>query len=941
MATSIEVEEFFEGWKDWRVVTFAWSMIVEIVRAKRPQSRGGDWMRFGRGREGLSALHGAIAATVVMAAASSAMAQGVAHDFNLPPGDLADALRQIGDVSEIQLLFSPALVAGRRSSAVRGRYSVEEALKVVLARTDLSYRKTAAGVVVIVREPVPRTLPSKPAFPAASRGADNEPIVGLEAVTVTSAKRAVSLQHAPMSVAAITNATLERAGVSNFEDLIKVAPSLTISKTTQPGNNSISVRGAGTYAYSIATEPSVVVVVDDVPQAFQAMAFTALTDIQQVEVLRGPQSTLFGKASSAGVIFITTQPAADTFAARIETLVTDDHEQRLQAMVTGPLGAEVKARLAASYSAYRGNVFNLTTGEWLNGQSDFNLRAKVVWTPVSQWSVTLSPYFTRTLASCCVSAPVEVSPGATFGLAAIPRAVVLKDLNPAPGNHFTRMDVNARGNATNFGSGLRVERATPAGWRLTSVTSIDDYYLYDRQDTDGSDFDYSTVAPGAPIGGSGNGGYFKINSFSQELRLNSPPQARLGYVAGVYYGQTRSRRDFTRGSNTLGDFNGLPGLPATNSIAYSRYVSRAYSESLAAFGQGAFALDDRTSLQAGLRVSRESIGYTFEDLGNHVAYGAPRCSGQSPTVPIRTCNHDTAVTGRVGLERNIGPGLTGFAAYSTGYKGMAYDLTSTLTIRAPLTTGPWSGIPTADAIAAAQPVAPETVTNSEIGLRAVLADRRLTWNLTLYREVFEGFQAQSRDEAAGVNALNSVGQVVARGVESEFSAKLTPRLSLNGAMAYSRAIMERFEGASCYVGQTLAEGCVDGRQNLSGRTLFNAPRWSLHLNAFYQRPLGDDWTVFGAAGYRWKSRVFYSLLQDPDSVEPSYGLADVSVGLSNHRWKITAFVSNVFDQSFALTRGRDLQWNFNTSASPPIKAVNWKPARDSGRHAGLRVAIDY
>ena len=898
-------------------------------------------MNWGAHRAGGLIARGVLAAVVAMAGASSVAAQGIAHDFDMAPADLADALRRVGDRSGIQLLFAPDLVAGRRSPALRGRHSLDEALRIVLSRSGLTYRRTAAGVVVIVRaDPPPRVHAPRPAS-APAPVLDDDPVVGLDSVTVISAKRAVSLQHAPMSVQAITAEALGRAGVHDFEDLVKVAPSLTISKTTQPGNNSINVRGIGTYAYSIATEPSVVVVIDDVPQAFQAMAFTALTDIQQVEVLRGPQSTLFGKSSSAGVVFITTQPAGDTFAGRVETLVTDDHEQRLQAMMTGPLGRDLKARLAVGYSDYRGNVFNLATGQWLNGQSDLNLRAKLVWTPGPDGSVTLSPYFTRTLASCCVGADVEISEGATFGRDNLPRAVILKDITPGPGNHFARLDVNARGNATNYGSGLRIERATRGGGRLTSVSSADHYYLYDRQDTDASDFDFSTVAPRAPIGGSGNGGYFEIDSVSQELRFNAPSGARFAYVGGVYYGQTRSRRYFVRGSNTLGDFNGLPNLPSTNSTAYSRYTSSAKAESLAAFGQGSLAINDRTALQAGLRLSREKISYSFEDLGNGVVYGVPRCSRQSPSLPIRTCNTDTAVTGRIGLETELARGVTAFAAYSTGYKGMAYDLTSTLTTRTPLAGGPFAGIPIADAVAAQQPVAPETVVNVEAGLRAVLIDRRLTWNLTVYREVFEGFQAQSRDDLTGVNILNSVGHVTAQGVESEFSAKLTSRLGLNGALAYSRAIMDRFENANCYVDQTVAEGCVGGRQDLSGKTLFNAPRWSLQVSAFYEAPLGGDWALFGAAGFRWRSRVLYSLLQDPDSVEPAYGLADLSIGVRNPRWKVTAFVNNVFDQSFAVTRGRDVQWNIDPSAAVPINAVHWKPARESGRHVGLRVSIDY
>jgi iron complex outermembrane recepter protein len=123
---------------------------------------------------------------------------------------------------------------------------------------------------------------------------------GLAEVVVTANKRSESIQNVAASVMAVTSETLERANVHTFDDLVNVVPDVTISKTTQPANNSINIRGIGTYAYSIATQPATVVIVDDIPQSFQAQAFTSLADVQQVEVLRGPQTTLLGKSSGAG-----------------------------------------------------------------------------------------------------------------------------------------------------------------------------------------------------------------------------------------------------------------------------------------------------------------------------------------------------------------------------------------------------------------------------------------------------------------------------------------------------------------------------------------------------------------------------------------------------------------------------------------------------------------
>jgi iron complex outermembrane receptor protein len=204
---------------------------------------------------------------------------------------------------------------------------------------------------------------------------------GLAEVVVTANKRAESIQDVPASVMAVTSETLERANVRTFDDLENVVPDLTISKTTQPANNSINIRGIGTYAYSIATQPATVVVVDDVPQAFQAQAFTSLADLQQVEVLRGPQSTLFGKSSTAGAVNITTRGPSDTFTGLANVMGTSDGEKVVQASLSGPISDTLKYRISAGYDNYKGSLHNLTTGSWIDGHADQTVRGKLVWQP--------------------------------------------------------------------------------------------------------------------------------------------------------------------------------------------------------------------------------------------------------------------------------------------------------------------------------------------------------------------------------------------------------------------------------------------------------------------------------------------------------------------------------------------------------------------------------
>jgi iron complex outermembrane receptor protein len=864
--------------------------------------------------------------------------------YDISARSLSDALELFARQSNAQLLFSPSLVQGRRSKTLKGQYDPETALRILLDGSGLTYKRSASNVLLVTPAPAPLPAPEPVKTPVAPPAAGlmvaavrEEP---LDEIVITGFKRLERNQGAPASVLVATAANMDGLGVRDFDDIVKIAPSVTITKTSQPANNSINIRGIGTYAYSIATEASVAVVVDDVPQAFQAAAFSALVDVQQVEVLRGPQNTLFGKSASAGVINITTQPATDVPTGRLEVVGTSDGEQRLQGTVSGPINNRLKFRIAGNFSTYRGNVYNLATQHWLNGQSDSTMRGKLVWTPTDAVTVTLSPYITRTLSSCCAGAETFVSPGVTYGKSNEPQSEILAGITVGENNRLTRMDVDARGDAVDYGTGLKIVRKIK-GISLASITSYDRYSLIDMQDTDSSDFDFSKVAPAAPKGGSANGGWFKINSVTQEFRVTSPDSGRLKYVTGLFYSRTHAQRYFVRGSNDLGDYNGLPFLPTTNSTTYAAYLSQAWATNYAVFGQATYDLTARWGAIGGLRINRENIRYTFRDIGNNVAFGDPPCSTQSPTVAIETCNGDTSVTGRAGLLYHFAPDVMGFVTYGRGYKGMAYDLTSTLTMRAPLTSGPLKGVPIGDAVAAKQPISPERVDNYEMGLKSAFFDHHLVWNTTVFYESFKGFQAQSRDGVTGQNVLNSIGQVTSKGVESELAARVGPRLTINASVAYNQATMDNFPNANCYTAQTAAQGCVGGVQDLSGKPLFNAPEWNFSGNATYEVPLKRGWTGFGTIAARWQSSVIFNLLQDPDSVQKAYGIVNLSAGMRNECWKLTLFVNNLFDQRYALTRGRDTQWNINQLTSPPTDAATWKPGRDSARYVGLRLSASY
>ncbi|HWU02580.1 MAG TPA: TonB-dependent receptor plug domain-containing protein, partial [Novosphingobium sp.] len=193
---------------------------------------------------------------------------------------------------------------------------------------------SAIGALALAHQAQAQTAPA--ATPqAAPQAAEATPAIA--DIVVTATRRAERLQDVPVSVTAVTSALLARQNVRDINDLPKLVPGLTLNYGSQPGNNSINLRGIGTLTNGIAVESDVAIVIDDVPLGFQAQAFKDLVDIERVEVLKGPQSTLFGKSAIAGVLNISTQQPTDTLTGRVTALVTDDHEWRVGGTIAGPL----------------------------------------------------------------------------------------------------------------------------------------------------------------------------------------------------------------------------------------------------------------------------------------------------------------------------------------------------------------------------------------------------------------------------------------------------------------------------------------------------------------------------------------------------------------------------------------------------------------------------
>ena len=735
---------------------------------------------------------------------------------------------------------------------------------------------------------------------AALQGWAAEPLV-IEEIVVTATKRAESVQDIPVAVNAVDQATIEALNIDEFTDITRISPSLTINQGDWATNSGFNLRGIGTNVFSINIEPSVAIIIDDVPLVRSAQAFSDLLDIERIEVLRGPQSTLFGKSASAGVVNVTTQSPGEEFNAAFRAGITDDEETSVSATVGGPLADTLGFRLSGFYkNRDDGHIDNLFDGAELNGNESAGARGKLVWDISDTVIATFRGEWSESESTCCTRPYRNVPAGAAF-LGAIPSVAVLGNLLPSETNDEVSVDDPTLTESDSWAAGARFSIGL-GEFELLSITSYDEWDYDVSTDVDGTSFDLlAAFTGGALSGGLVQGGGFQLESLSHEFRLLSPASEKFEYILGLYYSDIDYDRDFMRGPLFGAD-----------------WIAETGTEQIAAYGQGTYSISDRTDVIFGLRLNREKVSHVFDNALSGLSF-----SGSDT---------DTAVPGKIGVQHYLNDDVMLFATYSIGYKGQGYDISSSFNQN------------TSD-----NPVGSEDSEAFEIGMKATFLDGRLQFNPTAFFARYDDFQAQQARIVGGVIELGiaNVGELETAGVEIDFQALLTENLRLVGGVAFVDAQIREFSGADCYVGQTAAEGCLEildaagmgignFAQDLAGKDLNNSPDFKATISAEYRLPLESlPFNGFVNLSYQWQDQVNFSLLGDPGSVQEGYGLTNLSAGITHPegRYSATFFVNNLFDEEFAVGIANvGGLWG-----GTPVHIQNYP--REANRYVGLRVGF--
>jgi iron complex outermembrane receptor protein len=622
--------------------------------------------------------------------------------------------------------------------------------------------------------------------------------IQLQEVVVTAQKREQTLQDVPISVQVLGEQKLEAAQFKGVENIESVSPSVTFARHYHPAAHNVTIRGIGTQVSADGgyIQQSVIVSLDGIPASRAAGFWTELPDVQRIEVLRGPQGTLFGKNATSGVINIPTKGPSDQLGAQIEASAADDTGMGVSATMTGPIGP-ASSRLTLWHNRHEGWGKNYGSAPhdigWLRS---YGARGKLGFdlTPAAHVLLTAGGSQIRTNNQWFLAGANDSgAPGQHQSEILYPVVV---------GPHNDEVNINS----DPFAQTKTAMASAQVNWKLTdqielvSLTSYTDFRIKYRTDVDQNDLPFVPASTQlfALISWPDARTLQYGHEATQELRLQGTHE-RLTWTAGVFYSDYKEMFDTNQQQMTI-----------TTPVPTRRYRHVNYENvSSAVFADGEFKVTDAITAFGGVRYTHEHFDYDYLR------------DNSTPTTtilfgPWKGTASDTGWAARAGARWDVNHDVNVYAMWSKGYKGPALDLSDQLRTPNPL-------VPAEDA------------DSYEVGMKSMLLDRRMRLNLALFRTEISNFQAFKIIPPIGTQ-LVTAGDVRSQGVELDLSYAVNRDLSIDLNAVYDDGTYQNtiFD---CYPGQTAAQGCVidrDGNgaaesQDLSGKPLALLPKWKVGL----------------------------------------------------------------------------------------------------------------
>lgn len=766
---------------------------------------------------------------------------------------------------------------------------------------------TLAAAVAFALGTTPSITYATPDAADAAPEADSADNHRLDSVIVTARRREEKSQDVPLAVAVLDSKTIEATGTFNIGKLSQLQPSIQFY-SSNPRNSATTIRGLGA-PFGLTNdgiEQGVGIYIDQVYYARSSTATFDFLDVDQVEVLRGPQGTLYGKNTTAGAINVTSRKPTFTPESRVEATVGNLDFRQAKASISGPLvGDSLAFRLGTSYTSRRGTIYNTATAKWINEQDNLGFKGQLLWIASDSVDVTFTADYTHQ--DPYGYGTVYVRTGSTqralnrqyAALSAASSNYVPPSFDP-----FSRLtDIDADLSAEqHFGGGSVLVNWDLGPGTLTSVSAYRKWDWGPKNDRDFTGLPITTLSMNPS----------KQRQWTQEVRYAASGD-RIDYVAGVYgFYQTidtagvqqqgpLASRWLLSGANA-NDPTILNGLTANNDIGLK-------NTSAAAFGQFTWKLTDSLRLQPGLRFNYDKKeGKYIATVTN--ATNTPLTAAQSGVLAPQSYTptfSDTNVSGDFTVSYDVAPDVLTYLTYAHTFKSGGINL---------------SGLPLDGAgapIKAVETVKPETVNHYEAGLKTQWLANKITANFALYWTEIEDYQATVTNSQANVirGYLANAKKVRVRGGELDFAFRPNDNFNLYANGAYIDHEYVDFPDAPCppeLAGGTTASGAnlpsAPGTPggfspafcDISGQWLPGISKVSFSYGIEYKQPFalfgqeGGGYVAFdGTYRSKFSSNPSRSAYTDVDG----YSLAHFRLGYrTDNNWDVYAWLRNAFDEQY-------------------------------------------
>jgi iron complex outermembrane recepter protein len=768
----------------------------------------------------------------------------------------------------------------------------------------------------------PATAQNSEAPPPAADIADSaEASDESEAIIVTARRREETAQDVPLAISVINANSIEATGNFNIIKLQQLTPTLQVY-SSNPRNTAVNIRGIGAPfgLTSDGFEQGVGIYVDDVYNARAASATFDFLDVAQVEVLRGPQGTLYGKNTTAGAINITTNQPTFDFEGRAEVTAGNLEFKQAKLAVSGPITDKIAARIAVSTTSRRGTIFNVTSNRDINEQDNIGVRTQLLIKPNENLSITLSGDYSRQEPECCGTVFVRV--GTTQRLItrqydALTAAQNYTVISRNPFDRLTDIDANLRAGNEIGGASLKVNLDAGRG-KLTSITAWRFWDWKPENDRDFTGLDVVTASNNPS----------QQNQYSQELRYNYAAD-KFDFVVGAFaFNQRIDTQGLEQQGLAASQFN-LTGPLSLNPAVLAGLTARntqfLKSTSAALFGQVNWRLTDRFDIQPGLRLNYDKkSGFfqrrVFDGAGVEISCFNPappagsiraaQCGIYQPQLSAPSVT-DFNVSYDLNLNYEVAQDVLAYATYAKSFKTVGINQ---------------NGLPTDAAgnpIQAAGVIKPESVNHYEVGLKTQFWGRKATFNITAFRTDIKNFQATVFNGQLGVlrGFLANAGKVRTQGIETDFSIRPSERFTAYLNAAYTDAKYVRFVDAPCppeLSGGTLATAANPpspaGRPgtaaspsfspancDISGQRLPGVSKLALSYGAEVNIPaklLAKEGQIYFGVDGNYRSKFSSNPSRSIFTDVKGYAITNLRFGFRGDNVDVFGFVRNAFDVNY-------------------------------------------